>query len=226
MTLRWHVRKLLVKWRNRKDGVLAPPKAILAAAPRSAAIDPDSGIRNRHKDYVSRISTDVAAASLEVCYFIAAQIAMVPPRAAVDLGSGFSSYLLRRQSAKAGVSGCSFKVTSVDTDPAWLDKTGNFLKEMGCDPKGLVLWEDFIKAPLRDADLVFHDLGGSQTRVATLPVAFDLCRKGAVLIIDDIHKPTIRQAVLSETAKRAMPCFDLIDTTLDHFGRYSWAVIT
>jgi predicted O-methyltransferase YrrM len=168
----------------------------------------------------------VAAASLEVCYFIAAQIALAPPRAAVDLGSGFSSYLLRRQSAKAAVSGGSFEVCSVDTDAGWLDKTGNFLKEMGCGTKGLVLWEDFMKAPVREADLVFHDLGSSQTRVAALPVAFDLCRKGAVLIIDDIHKPPIRQAVLSETAKRGMHCFDLIDSTFDHFGRYSWAVIT
>jgi predicted O-methyltransferase YrrM len=224
MKLKWQFRKIRTKRNNRMEGVLPPDPKIICRARSKFVVDEHTALRLRHQDYVSRISNEVAASSIETCRFIIDQLHFMQALKAADLGSGFSSYVLRSENLGSAANH-ALKVYSCDTNAFWLEKTRAFLAETGCNSDGLMLWDDFITIGIADLDLVFHDLGSPDTRGKTLPEALRLCRKGGILIVDDVHKPVVRQAVLSETRKRGLQCYDLIDRTMDQFGRYAWAIV-
>jgi predicted O-methyltransferase YrrM len=108
----------------------------------------------------------------------------------------------------------------------WLARTGDYLHSKGLSTTGLQLWDKLITggSDLRP-DFILHDLGNPSTRAATLPSVLDLCRPGTVLMLDDVHKPVIRQAVLAAVTERGLRCFDISGVTYDQFGRYSWVIL-
>lgn len=79
-------------------------------------------------DYVFTVSNAVHAISLPLAAFVGSMCDVGSPKAVIDLGSGFSSYVLRRYAAKQPA---HVHVTTADDDPSWLEKTRAFLELAG-----------------------------------------------------------------------------------------------
>jgi predicted O-methyltransferase YrrM len=139
-----------------------------------------------------------------------------------DLGSGFSSFVLRRFAA--GRSGHT-RVVSADDDPDWLEKTAGFLASSGLPADDLVQWSDFAAVPER-FDLVLYDLGHWQRRFDALPRALASLARGGLIILDDLHVERYRELVEQVLEAASLRPYDLEPYTADELGRFAWAVVT
>lgn len=205
--------------------------ASAAAVPWLAAydfkrIDPDGHIREVYKEYVNTVSTPDEAISLELASLLWFILETRQPKSVVDLGSGFSSYLFRYYQQllrRLGQPGRDCRVISCDDNETWLCRTADFLRRKNLSHSGLLLWDRFLEE--RDQlrpDLILHDLGNMPVRVKTLPQALNLCGPQTIVIIDDVHKPQMRRAVLDQMRERNLVGHDLTHFTYDSFGRYAW----
>ena len=171
-------------------------------------------------DYVFTVSSAAHAISLALGAFLLTVCEALRPEAAVDLGSGFSSYVLRRYAAAQRVRP---RVVSVDDDRSWLEKTEAFLGAAGLPEGELVHWSDF-----RDQeaafDVVLYDLGTWERRIESLQEAIRLARPGALIILDDLHVAGYRSAVERTLDDGALTPLDISRFTTDEFGRYSWGL--
>ena len=90
-----------------------------------------------HAAYTSSVSSPDMAVSLETASYLLAACRIMQPASILDLGSGFSSYTLRTYARDAKVA-CA--VTTVDDEPAWLERSREFLHAQGLDARGLATW--------------------------------------------------------------------------------------
>ncbi len=166
--------------------------------------------------YVSQVSSPEMAVSLETACLLAVLCEALEPARVLDLGSGFSSYVLRRAAQRhAG------RVVSVDDDARWLRRSGDFLREQGLAATGLFEWERF-RASTERFELVFHDLGSMERRREVLPEVLERVAEGGVLVLDDVHKAEYAEAVRALLAGRPHRCLDLRALVQDRFGRHAW----
>lgn len=188
-------------------------------------------ITNMYNNYVPSVSSAGHAGSLELgiyCYKIAEK---VKPQSIVDLGSGFTSAVLRLyQKNNKNVS-----VVSVDDDSLWLPKTKSFLQRYKLSTDGLELWENF-ESQHGTYDLVLYDLGRIVTRIANIDKPFSMLNANGVLILDDAHfskefseKLNIKAPFLGDVISEAIlrhgfPSETLYNETVDYFGRFSKVV--
>jgi predicted O-methyltransferase YrrM len=163
------------------------------------------------------------AASLELSVLLTSLCRILHPWRVVDLGSGFSSYVLRLYAAQAKPSP---EVWSVDDSAEWLNKTREYLSALGLSTANLGTWEDFAASGQSGFDLILHDLGNMETRAGALPRVIELGRPGAMIVLDDVHKGTYRRAACAALRRRRLPCWSLRSFTLDRFGRYAWLTET
>lgn len=172
-----------------------------------------------HARYCREISSEKMAADLGFSTFLQLWCLANKPKRVVDLGSGFTSYVLRRYAKAAG--GC--EVWSVDDDAAWLGRTADYLAEMKQDGSRVMVWGDFIKSAPRDFDLVVHDAGSMQFRADNLGAALDLARSGGLVLLDDVHRFEYRAHALELLAARGYK-FLSVRALRDSYGRYPYAV--
>jgi predicted O-methyltransferase YrrM len=175
-----------------------------------------------YADYVAQISTPDMAASLELASFLDAFCELVRPARVVDLGSGFSSFVLRRYAAQ---SDRPVEVWSVDDDPAWLDKTRAYLSARSLPTAHLEPWDEFLKAGHSGFDLVLNDINTPPTREKMIAPSLDRVRPGGVIVFDDIHKPHYRIAVRNSVQGRGHRYYSLQRYTRDRFRRFSGLAI-
>jgi hypothetical protein len=95
VALRRHMKRLKVWYRNHQAGVLLPPCSFRRKLRTLDAGDADT-IGACHDEYMRSVSSAVAAISQETACAIASLLPNLRPRLAIDLGSGFSSYILQR----------------------------------------------------------------------------------------------------------------------------------
>lgn len=185
--------------------------------------DRDGTLRAAYDDYVRSISSPRATMSYELACVLTYTLKRVGPRVTVELGSGFSSYVARRYQADWDP---SCKVVSCDDDPQWLARTGDFLRARSLSDAGLMLWEEYL-ATRADAvpGVLLHDLGHSPTRIRELPRVLRWCRRGAVVLLDDMHKPALQRAALAEIRAGGLRAYDMAPVTLDQYGRFAWMVM-
>jgi predicted O-methyltransferase YrrM len=195
--------------------LLAAPRPRLAAAiaraPRHLA-----SLRPAYERYVRGVSTPEHAASLELASLLRALCEHRRPQRVVDLGSGFTSYVLRAWAAGEGV-----EAWSVDDDEEWLGRTRGFLLGEGLGTDNLLAWPDFLAREPPRFDLVLHDLGRMSTRVATLPRVLDLAAPAALVVLDDVDKDPYYPALRKELSARGWPRYNLRWRTLDGYGRFA-----
>lgn len=214
---RWF-RSLRARSRNRR--------ALAAHAAEHPALDGFEPARDRGHDlaaawrrYVETVSAPAAAISRQLAALFDHLIDTTRPAVVWDLGSGFSSFVARRYPGR---------VLSVDDDESWLARTRGFLVASDLRTDDLLTWDDFRDRAARGAlpvpDLVLHDLGAPATRARTLPQVLDRCADHTLVLVDDVHKPAVRVAVLAALEDRRLACTDLSSQTLDDFGRYAWLV--
>lgn len=172
-----------------------------------------------HDDYVNRISRADMAASHELGALLCAACKSRQPRRLLDLGSGFSSFVLRSYaSSKAGVTS-----VSVDDDSAWLGKTADFLNEQGVGTENLLLLQDFLNTRQDPFDLILHDLNFVEVRINYVDAVLDRLAPGGLVIFDDVHKRDYLHSLLKVLSRRPGSFYSLQPVTADQFGRYALA---
>jgi predicted O-methyltransferase YrrM len=170
--------------------------------------------------YVDGVSTSVMAVSFEAAALLDALCRILEPRNVVDLGSGFSSVVVRRyaRDAKNCLAG------SVDDDPAWLARTQSFLVKLGLPTDHLMSWTDFQNTSQR-YDLIFHDLGNMLVREQSLPVALNRVSPGGMVILDDMHKQDYAVAAQQIVRAAGFTLVPLRETTRDQYDRHACLAI-
>lgn len=177
------------------------------------------GLQSKHSEYTERISSKEMAVSLETASFLASLCDTTTPLRILDLGSGFSSYTL---ACYASSQATSVTLVSVDDSPTWLDRTRSFLKSEGVASTQYFDWDAFAATDMKDFDLIFHDLGNMDLRLASLEnVIARLKRPRGLLILDDVHKEKYLRTA-SEILNNNHLRFHFLDKlTTDELGRLS-----
>jgi predicted O-methyltransferase YrrM len=125
------------------------------------------------------------AVSLRTSQFLYVLAKAIGARRILDLGSGFSSFVLRLYSMNAGKDAV---VYSVDDDENWLAKTVEFLRDSQVREDFLMGWQSFLQSAPGSFDLIFHDLGNMVLRAQTLPFVLSQLEAKGVFVLDDMHK--------------------------------------
>lgn len=188
---------------ERIDLRLRPSRAELAAIAEE--------LRPPYERYVRDVSESGMAASLETSCYLAHLCRAFAPASACDLGSGFSSYVLRRYAQSA---------VSVDDSPEWLERTGQFLAAEGMPLGGLLSW-DQIRTSTSRFRIVLHDLAGGEVREATMPDAVRLLDASGVIVLDDAQHDGHRARMRQVAREKGLRLFSLHALTVDSIGRWS-----
>jgi len=170
---------------------------------------------DKYREYLRDVSTMAPSMQtlgllLELC---------TPGCKVLDLGTGFSSYVLYYYSIHRDLYVCS-----VDDTQQWLVKSKSYcgLKLDDIDTRHVWdTWDSFVKFRTTKFDVVFMDLGTTRRRpdyYATVLSKF--CDERTLILFDDMHKRPLRDAVT-----KALRPYDYIDIpvkdrTIDEFGRY------
>lgn len=134
---------------------------------------------------------------------------------ACDLGTGFSSVLLRTYSQHVR----NIPILSIDDNPDWLNRNMDFVKHVGLQNSSMVLLDRIdIKHPPR-YDLVIHDLGNNAVkRIRTMPLAIQMAER--FLIFDDANYWFYRSPItLLLPRKRITPL-----SPNKYFRKYAWLI--
>lgn len=165
--------------------------------------------------YVSSVSVATHALSLETGGYLLWLCRQLRPACAVDYGSGFSSFVLRRYALEASH---PITIRSVDDSGQWAERTREFLESEGLDSNGVVSLEDLDVAGV---DLALHDLGNFASRVRALPGVVDRMHGNGLVVVDDTHVPSVHEALKRIGADAGRRSYSLRSWTLDSIGRYA-----
>lgn len=181
-------------------------------------------IDEHYKNYISNVSRPDMAISLELAYYLWVFLKNTGPRSVLELGSGFSSWVL-------DVGHYAYDILTMDTSAYWLKKTKDFLEY----PKTSHLFRLYNSGDVysnKDIymcgpyDLVLNDISRPH-RVSTglLETIYQCLIPKGTMLIDDMHKDEFR-VPLEEwvEAKGDLEIDSLRDVTLDCYGRYAYAV--
>jgi predicted O-methyltransferase YrrM len=136
----------------------------------------------------------------------------------LNLGSGFSSYVLQRYRASAAP---DVAVVSVDTDADWLAKTRRYLGEQDIDDAHLVEWPDFESRTWEPFDVIFHDLAGGDLRESAMPVAVRNMAGAGCIVFDDANHAGHRRRAYEVGRENNLSVYSVFDWTHDTYGQYS-----
>lgn len=202
----------------RAEADLAPLKQRFPSLGRYAERAPALAKRfeNDYLDYLTRVGHPNHAASLELIATLWLLAEDSGARRIIDLGSGFTSFILRTYAAEhPGV-----EVWSVDDSAEWLERTRGWLGEKGVSTAHLYTWDNLMTQGRHDFDLVLHDMGMMDTRARCLTDAVGLAREGGLVILDDVHMAEYRAHVAKTLEGRTL--WSLKRFTRDPITRYAW----
>lgn len=176
-----------------------------------------------YHEYISDISSEIMASSLELSVFLLFLCDRLQPKRILDLGSGFSSYLFRLHAQNAPVNPL---VCSVDDSEEWLAKTGHFLTTRGLPATNLMMWGDFIDGDRSPFDFIFYDLGPFEFRKDSLKAVLDrMTGPGGTVILDDMHSADYGLFVRRLLKGTRFRAYDTGSYTRDRYSRYSLMLI-
>lgn len=175
-------------------------------------------LRPAYRHYIDNVSNNFMAASLESSAFLYSMARTMQPKNIVDLGSGFSSLVLRKYAAEASNNPL---VWSVDDHGGWLEKTAEFLQHMDSPSDNLLEWPDTTPIDDMKFDLIFHDMGNMNTRADALPWVTDHLSENGYVILDDMHKSDYRKKAMRHMQQEGIECYSLRALTHDYLGRFA-----
>lgn len=185
-------------------------------------------LRPAHELYTSTISSKGMALSLETAAFVWSLCEERKPSSILDLGSGFSSYVVR-QWAKTNRFYPS--ICSVDDDANWLLQSQKFCNENGVDSLNFREWNAFFpedKHGIKTTmlfDLVIYYLGRMQCRSQNLRRGLQFRSPMGVVVVDDMHKFNYAKEVKQAISDLGLVGHDMREATTDaHEGRHCWLV--
>jgi len=173
-------------------------------------------IDKAYSEYVPAVSKAVYACSLPIAKYLWQLCEERKPKRLLDIGSGFSSYVLRAW-AEANDAEHWF----IDSDAAWLDKTREFLMAQGLDWRHSATWGAPGLAGQAPFDLVFFDVSEIAARSWYLRKTLDVVADGGVLIADDANEPHYRDALTEHASYYRRECtYQDVEVKPDEWGRY------
>ena len=103
-------------------------------------------LREQHERYTNTISSKGMALSLETAALIWELCGDRSPGSIIDLGSGFSSFVVRQWAKDA-----SYKpvVWSVDDDKNWLQRSKEYCGAQGVATSNFAYWDDFKETTMK-----------------------------------------------------------------------------
>lgn len=190
--------------------------------------DFDKTMPSLYNDYLNTMSP--MAPSLKTLRLLLSLC--TPGDKVLDLGSGFSSFMLRYYAPQL-----KLKVFSVDDSETWLDKTIVYCAKQKVSVASFYTLEWFkeeIKGveemidvspglydPVLPFDVVFVDIGITKNRPKYYPLILrDWCIPWSMVLIDDMHKGVLSTALHKELGHYDYIDIDVYHQTLDGFGRY------
>ena len=179
-------------------------------------------LEKEYKKYVNEISVAEMAVSYQLSVFILAYCLEYHPKTLLDLGSGFSSFVLRLYQAKIEPSAI---VHSIDDDRQWLERTKNYLKQHQLNTENVDHVDDLSASALHDFfDLVLLDLNFIEKRRDYIGYAIQKLKPPGILLIDDVHKVEFLREVKSSAKKGGHTLYNIKKETFDQFGRFAIAL--
>lgn len=180
-------------------------------------------VKEEYKIYTSQYSSKEMAASLELSNFLLAYCIEFKPLQVVDLGSGFSSFVLRLY--KKSFPELSISVYSVDDNSEWLEITKKYLDKNNLDLENILLLNDLLISNKKNQfDLVLLDLNFIEIRKKYIQFSLELINKTGTVIIDDVHKIEFLREVKKITSHSNAKITNIKSSTKDSFGRFSMLV--
>ena len=170
-----------------------------------------------YKEYCTTVSPRGMAISIETAAYLWWLCDHEEATRVVDLGSGFTSYVLREYAAHAGR---DVIVMSVDDNESWLDKTGMFLHSVGHSADGLYLADEWRNTTGR-FDVIIHDFSSGAIREEWMTVAADRLEDGGVIIFDDAQHPEHYRHMCEVARSHSLYLLDVYEQTVDEIRRFA-----
>lgn len=170
-----------------------------------------------YRTYCTTVSKRSMALSIETCAYLWWLCDTKVATTVADLGSGFSSYVLRRYATE---SGRSVVVHSVDSDPEWLERSRQFSVEHGQDGDGFMLGDDWLTLGV-EYDVVLNDYDRGDVREAYAGHGADRLKPGGVIVFDDAQNASHLGNMADTCKSRDMDLFALVEQTMDEVGRFA-----
>lgn len=177
--------------------------------------------KDAYQHYVTNISRPDMAASLELSSVVFDLCQNQSSKKMLDMGSGFSSFILRSYADKNSGS----NVWSVDDDTAWLGKTKHYLQSASLNTNNLLTLEEFLASTEKGFDFLLLDLNYVEVRKNYIKLVVDRCKRGGLILFDDVHKREFMTEVLEQTQNLPVKLYDLAPITRDQFGRFALLAI-
>jgi predicted O-methyltransferase YrrM len=138
-------------------------------------------------------------------------------RTVCDLGSGFSSFVLRLYAdSRPGV-----VVHSVDDDVYWLNRTTWYCRTQFDREVDGFLTIDEWEADATGYDVILHDLAGGAARNHWAAKAVERLNPGGVVILDDAHNYSHHRAYSAVCRDYGLTMLDVFSQTIDQIGRFA-----
>jgi len=174
-----------------------------------------------YSDYVQNVSSPEMAASLELAAFMYTLCKIKQYKNLLDTGSGLSSFVFRLYASETpGVT-----VTSIDDDAAWLDKTKQYLQRHQLGVENMYTVQEFVDTAVSGFDCILHDMNFVEVRINYVELVVQRLAQSGVIIMDDVHKPDYRFALLKKLQNMNVDCYTVKSETFDSYGRYAFAVM-
>jgi hypothetical protein len=135
--------------------------------------------------------------------------------AVCDLGSGFTSYMLRCYADHAKV-----VVHSVDDSSYWLNRTVGFCQAADFDTDGFLLTADWLAGD-QMYDVIVHDYASGETRNKFAAHAATRLKHGGCVVFDDVQNYDHHHAFADVCRQHGLTFVDVFDQTVDEIGRYA-----
>jgi hypothetical protein len=174
-------------------------------------------LRPFYDQYIGEVSQANMAASLELMAFIYTMCSVGKLTRLLDMGSGLSSFVFRLYARQTpGVT-----VYSVDDDPAWLEKTRDYLLAHDLSTGHMFTLDQFLQTDAADFDCILHDLNFVEVRIKYVEDVMKRVKQGGYVVFDDVHKQNYLFLLLSKLKLFKASVFDLKPVTTDNFGRFA-----
>lgn len=165
-------------------------------------------------DYCRTVSRRSMAISIETATYLAWVCFTRDPMRTCDLGSGFTSFVLRSFPAS---------VVSVDDDAEWLERTREFLDRNNMGSNGLVGWEQWLTED-DTYDVIVHDFARGDLRNSSMWEAAERLNPAGVLIFDDAQHEGHCAEMHKVADHYGFEPVDIRALTIDMVKRYALAV--
>lgn len=185
--------------------------------PRTEILPYFERLMDEYKTYCLTVSRRGMALSIETSAYIWWLCDFKEARTVVDLGSGFSSYVLRLYASTVDH---DVVVHSVDSSPDWLARSEAFCASHGVSSDGFLTGRQWLTLDTR-YDVAVNDYDRGETRERFAEHAADRLAPAGAIVFDDANHADHHDHMARTCIGRRLALLDLYHQTRDEVGRYA-----